>query len=390
MTSRIILHIDLDDFFAAVEQRDNPALRGRPVVVGADPQGGHGRGVVSTCSYEARAFGIHSAMPISAAYRLCPRAVFLPVSMRKYLDVSRRVFEILDEFTPLVEPVSVDEAFLDISGCLRLLGSPEAAGRRLKARVLAETGLTASIGIAPVKVAAKIASDLCKPDGLLVISGGELRTFLMPLPVDKLWGVGPKTGAALARLGIRTIGDLAAFPPEILSRHLGSAGEALWALANGLDPRAVVTEQPVQSVSHEHTFPEDTRDAQELLSTLLLLSEKVSRRLRRLGLKGRTVTVKVRLKSFKTYTRARTLSGGTNYVDAIYPCAAGLVKEFLALDEAVRLVGVKVGHFEEAFVRDSLFTEDEDHKREGVHRVMDEIKDRFGDGAIFRGLPPHL
>ena len=386
MPAKVFVHVDMDAFFAAVEQRDNPRLDGQPVVIGADPQHGRGRGVVSTCSYEARAFGVHSAMPISTAYRLCPHAVFLPVDMRKYSQASDEIFDILYDFTPDIEPLSIDEAFLDITGSWHLFGTPLNTCLEIKKRIKSQVRLTASIGIAPIKMAAKIASDLSKPDGLLEIHLENLFDFLWPLPIEKLWGVGPKTKEALNILGIKTVGELARISLHDLRRRLGEHGEHLYHLANGIDPRDIVTELAAKSISHEHTFDADTGRQNEIQEVLMSLSEKVSRRLRRLSIKGKTLTLKVRLKGFQTYTRAFTFGERTNFSDTIYKKVWELFIEFYKPGMNIRLVGVKISHFEDPYVQDSLFEDKDMMRQEKVHSAVDRIKDKFGETAIVRGL----
>lgn len=386
MKPKVIAHIDMDAFFAAIEQRDNPQLKGKPVVVGADPKSGHGRGVVSTCSYEARRFGIHSAMPISTAYKLCPHAAFLPPHMSKYQSVSDKIFEILYDFTPEVEPVSVDEAFLDLTGSFHFYKTPRDTCLKIKERIKEEVNLTASIGIAPVKFAAKIASDACKPDGLLEITQEKLFDFLWPLAIDKLWGVGPKTKTVLNKMGIRTIGDLAAAPLEKLKETLGENGQDLFDLARGIDERDVFVNDEVKSVSHEHTFDKDISDKEEIYKTLLDLSERVSRRLRKSDLKGKTLTLKIRMQGFNTYTRAFTFGEKTNFADVIYKKAKELFDEFYPPGKKVRLLGVRISNFEELYVQESLFTDEHAQKDEKIHKAVDRIKDKFGEGAIHRGI----
>ncbi|HOW35586.1 MAG TPA: DNA polymerase IV [Candidatus Omnitrophota bacterium] len=388
MAAKVIAHIDMDAFFAAVEQRDNPSLRGQPVVIGADPKAGRGRGVVSTCSYEARTYGIHSAMPISAAYKLCPRAAFLPVDMRKYAQVSDQILKILYDFTPDIEPVSIDEAFLDITGSFHFYKTPFDTCLKIKQRIHSEIGLTASVGIAPIKMAAKIASDLCKPDGLLEIKRDDLLTFLWPLSIEKLWGVGDKTRKALNGLGVYTIGDLAHVSEDGLRQHLGENGRHLFALANGIDERDVHIEEEVKSVSNEHTFERDTNDKEEIYATLLFLSEKVSRRLRKEQLKGKTITLKIRLEGFHTFTRAFTFLEKTNFSDVIYKKARELFDEFYAPKMKIRLLGVRVSHFDDPYVQESLFENKGAQRLEKIHRAVDTIKDKFGEGAIHKG-PVH-
>jgi len=385
MNPRTIAHIDMDAFFAAVEQRDNPKLRGKPVVIGADPKGGAGRGVVSTCSYEARKFGIRSAMPISQAYRLCPHAVFLSGNGAKYRKASEEVFAILERFTPDIEPISIDEAFLDITGSYHFHKTPSGTAFRIKQDIKNEVGLTASIGIAPMKFVAKIASDYCKPDGLLEITQEKIFDFLWPLPIEKLWGVGPKSKVILNSMKITTIGDLAKLPQDELYEKFGEHGLHLYNLSHAVDPRGVETDDEIKSVSHEHTFDTDTADREEIESTLLYLSEKVSRRLRKYELKGRTLTIKVRLKGFKTYTRALTLPERTNFADTIYKKSVDLLGEFISQKKQIRLIGVRIANFEDQYVQESLFRDQVAAKNENVHKALDLIKNKFGDRAIHRG-----
>ncbi len=385
MPPRVIAHIDMDAFFAAIEQRDDPALKGRPVVVGADPRAGRGRGVVSTCSYEARRYGIHSAMPISAAYRNCPGAVFLPVDMRKYSKVSREMFELLYDFTPDIEPLSIDEAFLDITASARLFGTPLETCRKIKEQVKKQLRLTATIGIAPNKMVAKIALAQAKPDGLLEITTDNLLSFLWPLPVSQMFGVGEQTQKILSAMGIQTVGDLAKTPAALLRAQLGVRGQHLSDLANGLDERAVVTQEEVKSVSHEHTFEEDTAGREQMDSVLSVLCEKVSRRLRLAGLKGKTVTLKARFSDFKTTTRDITLPGRTDLFDEIYPAIRRLWDGVYDKTKKYRLLGVRVSHFDQPYVRESLFDDGAPTKAEKIGRAVDLIKDRFGEKGIIRG-----
>ena len=386
MTEKIIAHVDMDAFFAAIEQRDNPLFRAKPVIVGADPKKGKGRGVVSTCSYEARRYGVHSAMPISQAYRKCPQAIFLPVRMAHYAEVSSQLFSILYDFTPDVEPVSIDEAFLDLSGTSSLHGAPIEAGRKIKKRISDQLHLTASIGIASVKMVAKIASDLCKPDGLLEVKKENVLHFLWPLDVGKLWGVGPKTKDFLNEQKIFTIGDLARIDPGKLSDMFGEHGSSLYALAHGIDERLVEQGQGAKSVSHEHTFEKDTADKEVLFNVLLVLSEKVSRRLRVDGLKGRTISLKVRLEGFKTYTRAITLLEPTNFVDDIFTNVKMLFNGIYVCGSKVRLLGVRVSGFTGQYVQESLFENKKKDKNERVHKAVDLIKDKFGEKSIHRAM----
>ena len=379
---RTILHVDMDAFFAAVEQRDRPELRGRPVIVGADPQGGRGRGVVSTASYEARRFGVHSAMPISEAWRRCPDGVYLPVDMESYARESERIMEMLRRFTDLVEPVSIDEAFLDVTGSARALGSGEAIAKQLKEAIRSEAGLTASVGVAASKLVAKIASDLRKPDGLVVVPPGTEEAFLAPLPVRRLWGVGPKMEEELAKLGVTTIGDLAALDPARLERRLGTHGHDLQLLARGIDEREVLSEsEEAKSLGQEHTYERDTGDPARLRATLLDLADAVSRRLRAHGLKARTITLKYRDETFRTTTHARTLSNAVDSGNEVFGAAWHLFQEVHGTRK-VRLLGIYASHFGEAKAQLDLFAEPA--RSSPVDRVRDTIARRFGDEAITR------
>jgi DNA polymerase-4 len=248
--AKAIIHLDMDAFYAAVEVMDNPDLQGKPVIVGGSKE----RGVVSSASYEARTFGIHSAQPVATAIKLCPQGIFRPVRMWRYKEISRQIFEIFQRFSPLVEPLSLDEAFVDVTGSTRLFGPPEEIAKKIKQQVVAETGLTASAGVAPTKFIAKIASDIQKPDGLTIVPEGKVKEFLGPLPIEKLWGVGEKTRKTLAHLGVETIGDLGRVPPELLVRKLGKHGLHLSLLAKGVDEREVETERQVKSIGHEETY----------------------------------------------------------------------------------------------------------------------------------------
>ena len=386
MKQRYIAHVDMDAFFASVEQRDNPEYSGKPVIVGSDPKEGRGRGVVAACSYEARAFGIHSALPISIAYRKCPDAVFLRPDMSKYSQASHEVFDILESFTPEIEPVSVDEAFMDITGSWHLFGTPEETCLKIKQKIKKITGLTASVGLAPNKMTAKIASDIKKPDGLVVVKPEDLLGFLHPLPVGKLWGVGVKTLSALNKMGIHTIGDLASQTEEYLHDNLGENGSHMWYLANGIDPRHVESLQEIKSISNEYTFEKDTSEKSDILDVIMYLSEKVSRRLRLELLTGRTITLKIRFQDFKTFTRALTTDSPTNFVDIIYAAAAKKLDEFDISKNSVRLLGVKVSNFADPLWQDDLFSSSPEaiEKKDNLHKALDKILDRYGEGSVRR------
>ncbi len=381
---RYIIHVDMDAFYAAVEQRDHPAYSGKPVVVGADPKGGKGRGVVSACSYEARKFGIHSAMPISLAYRKCPVAVYLPPDHEKYESVSSEIFEIIKRFSPDLEPISIDEAFVDITESYHLFVSPENTCRKIKEAIKKEIGLTASIGLAPNKMTAKIASDIGKPDGLVIVNKNELLNFLHPLPVETLWGVGKKTKEEFKKNGINIIGDLARQDRIHFLRQFGKAGEHVWQLANGIDPREVEATAGAKSISNEYTFEVDVADLDKILDVLMGLSEKVSRRLRKDGLSGRTITLKIRFSDFQTFTRAATLDVPTNFIEDIYQTCASKIKGFDLSKKHVRLIGVHVSNLAGSSDQLSLFEGSPSNldKKEKLHQALGKIKDKFGETAI--------
>ncbi|MGD0336023.1 MAG: DNA polymerase IV [Candidatus Omnitrophota bacterium] len=380
---RYIVHVDMDAFFASVEQRDNPTYLGKPVIVGSDPKSGHGRGVVSTCSYEARKWGVHSAMPISIAYRQCPSAIFLPVDMEKYSRVSSQIFEILGYFTPCVEQVSIDEAFLDMSDTYSLFGSPLDACRAIKDRIKKEAGLTASVGLAPTKMAAKIASGLSKPDGLLEVKKEKVLSFLHPLDVEKLWGVGKKTKTLLNGFGIITIGDLAKRSRKELKGLLGKNGEWLWEMSQGIDTSEVSTEREVKSISNEITFEKDTADTKLILAELSYLCEQVSDRLRAESFKCRTVTLKIRFENFETHTRSLTLDEQTNFAEALIKTVRELFSEFSAAERKVRLVGVRASNL---YCADeiSLFPDKNDARKEKLSKTVAIIRSKFGSDSILR------
>jgi len=372
----------MDAFFASVEQRDNPKLKGKPVIVGADPKAGRGRGVVSTCSYEARKFGVHSAMPISVAYRYCPRAVFLPVDMEKYTSVSRHICNLYNEFTPDVELTGLDEAFLDITASHHLFGGPAHTCLLLKARIKESTQLTASLGLAPTKMAAKIASDLKKPDGFIQVSPDELLEFLWPLPVEKMPGLGKKTKLFLNQRSIITIGDLARHSQTELISLLGKNGETFWRLAHGIDERTIETVTEAKSIGNEVTFAVDTCDAQRIAGALFSLCESVSGRLHKASLKARTITLKIRFEEFDTYTKATSMHKSTNFSEDIYKVAKKLYTMFEGNHKKVRLIGIKASGLIAADIRDSIFVNAGDERKEEIHRAIERIKIKFGEQSI--------
>ncbi len=377
--ARTILHVDLDAFFAAVEQRDNPELRGKPVVVGGG--GPNDRGVVSTASYEARKFGIHSAMPLRTAGRLCPDAIFVPVDGAKYQRVSREVLEILRRFTPQVEAISIDEAWLDVTRSKALFGDGESIARQIKAAVRDEVGLTISVGVATTKLVAKIASDLRKPDGLVVVPPGQEAAFLDPLPISRLWGVGPKTAAALVDYGVRTIGDLQRLERQHLTRRLGPHGSTLVDRAHGLDPDPVDAGDPAKSIGHETTFNVDSADPEFIERTLLAMADGVAARLRVAGYKASTVEVKIRDSGFNTVIRQRTMVEPTDLTDPIWRVAVELGRP-LYRGKKIRLVGVTASNFDLG-EQLALFDAD-DPKQRAVVEAADAVRRRWGERAVTR------
>jgi DNA polymerase-4 len=384
VTERTILHCDLDAFYASVEQRDHPEYRGKPVIVGGGP---NDRGVVSAASYEARAFGIRSAMPLRQAGKLCPHGVFVPGRFEAYEQASDEVMALFAERTPLVQPISLDEAFLDVTATAHLFGGAEACGRALKGAVRERVGLVLSVGIASNKLCAKIASDLRKPDGFVVVPRGGEAEFLAPLPLQRLWGVGPKTREVLEDLGMRTIGDLARADPALLDARFGEHGRTIGQRARGIDDdNEVVPESDPKSIGHEHTFDRDTLDRAHVERTLLRLSEGVGRRLRAHELRGRTVTLKLRVAPFETRSRQRTLAEPTADDLRIYETARALLREALAADRdagqvsPVRLIGVTVSGFVAGEQLD-LFT---GARVARLHAALDAVRSRFGDKALDR------
>jgi nucleotidyltransferase/DNA polymerase involved in DNA repair len=370
----------MDAFYAAVEQRDRPELLGLPVIVGADPRGGRGRGVVSTASYEARRFGVGSAMPISQAFRLCPKGVYLPVDMEKYARESDQIMKVLRRFTDAVEPVSIDEAFLDVTGSERAFGSGEEIARRLKEAIRRETELTASVGVAATKLVAKVASDMRKPDGLVVVPPGTEADFLAPLPMRRLWGVGPKMEEQLAKLGVQTIGDLAALEPAKLERRFGAHGHDLLKLARGMDDRPVVAEPgEAKSLGQEHTYDQDTADLERLRATVLELADGVARRLRRHGYRARTVTLKYRDETFRTLTRAETLARPIDSGNDLFAVAWRLF-EGVHAERKVRLVGIYASGFGAPAGQLPLFAD----TPSAVDQIRDKVARRFGEDALTR------
>jgi len=375
-----ILHVDMDAFYASVSLRNHPELQGTPVIVG----GGGTRGVVLSATYEARALGVHSAMPMSRARRVAPHAVILEPDHRMYAQVSRNVMALFSSITPLVEPLSLDEAFLDISGALRRLGAPAAIGELIRARVHDEQQITCSVGVATTKFVAKLASTRAKPDGMLIVPAGKVIEFLHPLPVGALWGVGERTEEQLTRLGLRTVADLANTPVSTLKRALGpAAGQHLHDLSWGRDDRSVTPHEPDKSMGNETTFPHDIDDPDVIHAYLLQLSDQVAGRLRSAGYVGRTIALKIRFSNFSTISRSRTLSHPTDVGKEIYDTARGLYDALGLQRVRIRLVGVRVEGLAGADGAPAqLLLGEPDHGRRDAEVAIDGLRARFGDAAV--------
>ncbi|CAN5475684.1 MAG: DNA polymerase IV [Chloroflexi bacterium] len=376
--TRRIVHADLDSFYASVEVLDDPSLRGRPVIVGGRPDE---RGVVSAASYEARAFGVHSAMPLRIAARRCPQGAFLPGRPERYRELSERVMEIFASYTPLVEPISLDEAFLDVTGSGMAFGDGETIARRIKQRVIDEIGLVVSVGVATNKLCAKVASDLRKPDALVVVPPGEEAAFLAPLPIRRLWGVGPRAHAVLTEYGVTTIGQLAALPVDTLHRRFGRHGDDLATRARGIDDAAVEPTHAPQSIGHEHTFDVDSADPRRLEATLLDLAESVGNRLRRHHLAGGAVQLKLRYEGFETLTRQASLAQPTRDSAPLYDTALALLRMTLVAGRGVRLIGLTAISLSEV---QQLTLFDAPDRRDRLTESIDLVRQRFGDAAITR------
>ena len=377
---RSIIHLDMDAFYPAVEVLDNPALKGMPVIVG----GSRERGVVSSASYEARQFGVHSAQPMATAMRLCPQGVFLPGRMARYREISGQIFDIFFRFTPLVEPLSIDEAFLDVTGSARLFGPAADIARTIKRTVREEIGLTVSAGLAPLKFVAKIASDMDKPDGLTIVPPDRVREFLNPLPISRMWGVGRVTQAALTRLNIRTFQDLSRTSPDLLERHFGKAGLQMHRLSMGIDHREVETEHDAKSIGREETFSSDIRDKREIQKALLFLADKVAKRMRKQGASGKTVTLKVKYGDFTLKTRSETLSRPTDDGGEIYATVCRLLAKTEAGSKPIRLLGVSLSHLHARGEQLSLF-DPTPLKRKDLNRALDRLHEKFGENSVLPG-----
>lgn len=377
--ARRIIHVDMDAFYAAIEQRDNPELRGKPVIVGGSPEG---RGVVSAASYEARQFGVHSGMPATRAKMLCRHGVFLPVDIPRYVEVSRNLMAMLRAATPVIEPMSLDEAFLDVTSSQALFGDAISIPRQLKQRIRDELQLTASVGVATNKLVAKLASDLTKPDGFVIVAEGREAEFIAPLPVAKLWGVGPATAARLHAAGLTTIGDVARCALDLLQTQVGSQAGRLQQLALGIDDRPVVPDQEAKSLSAETTFPEDTDDIEFLHRVLLELADEVGQRLRKAGRLARTVSLKLRFADFSTVTREVTLPDPTAASLMIYDQARALLARGNPSQRKLRLIGVGVTNITSE--RQLSLFEAESTRIERAEHAMDELRERFGRRVFLR------
>jgi len=376
-TQATILHVDMDAFFASVAERDNPELKGKAVVIGMGA-----RGVVSAANYEARKFGIHSAMPVGRARRLAPHAIFLPVDMARYQEVSQHVMEIFHTFTPWVEPISLDEAFLDVTGSQKLLGSGREIAVAIRKKVEEQEGITCSVGIAPSKFIAKLASANCKPNGMLEITSDRILTFLHPLPIQAMWGVGPKTAEVLERLGLRTIEDIAKLPRATLIRALGEAnGASLYELAWGRDYRDVTPEEPDRSISAAETFAQDLDNPEEILTEFLRLTERATARLRDRDLFAKTISIKVRFADFSTINRSKTLPLPIDSTHDVYEVVKGLYQALRIERARLRLVGVSLENLSQGAPHQMMLGEREVGWRQ-AEGAIDQARARFGKGSV--------
>ncbi|HDP37175.1 MAG TPA: DNA polymerase IV [Candidatus Atribacteria bacterium] len=386
-----IIHLDLDAFFASVEQRDNPAYRGKPLIVGgiSGGKGNLNRGVVCAASYEARKYGVHAGMPIWEARQKCPRGFFVPSQMNKYLESSKKFFQICSDYTPLLEPLSVDELFLDVSGCESLFGSSEIIGRKIKERVYQELGLKISVGIAENKFLAKIATNLGKPDGFYIIPSKDIQKILYPLPVSALWGIGKKTGELLNRAGIYRVEQLARMPDSILENLLGKNGKKIKLLAQGIDENPVTPPSTAKSIGKETTFGTNITEKAVLVKELLKISQLVGYAARKKGYKGKTITLKIRFHNFITLNRSKTLENPTHLDDIIFKTVVELLNKVRYKKGGVRLLGIKLSNLTSGNERKQLkFLRDEEDKKgdklEQLTQSLDKIREKFGSKAVTR------
>lgn len=379
----MILHIDMDAFYASIEQRENPQLRGKAVIVGGTPEG---RGVVCAASYEARKFGVRSAMPAATAVRLCPHGEFLPTRMSLYAEVSGQIRDIMHRYTPLVEPLALDEAFLDVRPCRRLLGEPEAIGREIKETIRHELDLPASVGVAPNKFLAKLASDVEKPDGFVIVQPDHVQDFLDPLPIRRLWGVGQRGAERMEKIGVRTIGDVRRLPEQLLKQHFGEQADHFGRLSRGEDSRRVTPDRQAKSISHETTFSEDISDPQLLHGWIITLAEQVAWRLRRHDLRGSTVQLKLRFHDFRTITRSAKLPQRTNVTQQICVAACDLLDKVLETGgRPIRLLGVGLSGLQRGGeTQGSLFDAEEASAQKHLDEAADAIREKFGGKSLRR------
>jgi len=380
----MILHVDMDAFYAAIEQRDNPNLVGKPVVVGGSPTG---RGVIAAASYEARKFGLHSAMPSAQAIRLCPRAIFIKPQIEKYSAVSKQIREIFNRFTPVFEPLALDEAFLDVAGSQKLFGDAETIGRQIQTTIAEELQLVASVGVAPNKFLAKLASDLDKPNGFMVVQQANVTEFLDPLDISRVWGIGPKTQQTFLKLGVQRIGQLRRLPMETLKQLFGLNADHFWRLARGIDTRQVVPDRIAKAVGHESTFSQDVNDDHVLESWVWELADQVGRRLRRNQIRGKTIRVKIRFHDFRTISRSKTIAAHTNATRVIAENSLRLLHAVRNEQrDSIRLLGVSVGGLSrQTGQQQLLFGQQQDEQAKQIDSTADAIRDRFGSAAMKRG-----
>lgn len=379
---RVIFHVDMDAFFASIEQMDDPSLRGKPVLVGYDGP----RGVVAAASYEARKFNCHSAQPMSLAKRRCPQAIIVPVRFARYREMSSRMFAIFDEYSPLVEPLSVDEAFLDLTGTQRLMGEPEAVARRRKQRIKADLDLTASIGAAPNKFLAKLASDLQKPDGLVIVRPDDIASLLATLPINKLWGVGPVTAGKLQSMGIHKVGDIQKQSSEQLAKLFGHEADRFVRLANGLDDRPVVPDREAKSIGQEQTFGADVTNPADVRRVLFEQVEQVGRRLRQHELCARTISLKIRYGEFETISRSSTIEYASSGTNELWIAARAIFDKWSSAHfRPVRLIGISATQFSNGPAQLPLFADPKTERQKKVDAIADQITSKFGTRAMKRG-----
>ena len=381
----MILHVDMDAFYASIEERDDPSLKGKPVIVGGSADK---RRVVAAANDAVREYGVHSAMPTKTALKLCPHAFVLKPRISYYREISKSIREVFESYSPIVEPLALDEAFIDVSGSMRLFGSASEIGMSIKQNIGEQVNLIASVGVAPNKFLAKLASDIKKPDGFFIVEEDAIQEFLDPLPIKRVWGIGKATQAVFEKLRVRTIRQLRELPEQLLIDRFGKSGAQIWSLANGIDNRDVIPDREAKSISHETTFASDVSDLDILTSTLLDQTEQVGRRLRRADLKAKTVNIKARYDDFQTVTRSATVSEPTDQTDIIWQIAKELLLSKLPdRPTCLRLLGMGVSNLDDSGQSQQLMFDREEQKRnKSIDSVADQIKNRFGDDAVHRGL----